>query len=269
MSASADPDVAQRAAALTGRLSPAGVQAGRGLRPAGEQVALHRELHLPRRRSEAAQGDAPVVPQRALEFLRVHHMYLQRRVAWRGSKLTVHALQFLLVMLAWYTAMSRISDYKHHWSDVLAGFGIGILYAVIIVIYIHIKPGETATLAHDQPRGGAAHDQRQRPLRERRVAGLTTRRFGSCSRIGSRATPRDHRMTGARALRRDPPTRSAVDCVLKERPSNETTLQINNDDPSRVRRTADRDRRPSHSTPRTKGEVTPKTNLNISCSTKV
>ncbi|XP_049877011.1 putative phosphatidate phosphatase [Pectinophora gossypiella] len=63
-------------------------------------------------------------------------MYLQRRFTWRGSKLAKHGLQFLLVMFSWYTVMTRVSDYKHHWSDVLAGFAIGTLYAVIVFTFI-------------------------------------------------------------------------------------------------------------------------------------
>ncbi|XP_013193535.1 putative phosphatidate phosphatase [Amyelois transitella] len=63
-------------------------------------------------------------------------MYLQKRFTWRGSKLLRHGLQFVLVMLAWYTVMTRVSDYKHHWSDVLAGFSIGLLYAVIIFTFV-------------------------------------------------------------------------------------------------------------------------------------
>jgi phosphatidate phosphatase len=60
-------------------------------------------------------------------------IYLQARMSWRGSQLLRHFLQFLLIMLAWYTALSRISDYKHHWSDVLAGSILGSLVAVITV----------------------------------------------------------------------------------------------------------------------------------------
>lgn len=41
-------------------------------------------------------------------------LFLQCRFNWRGSYLTKHFLQFIFVSLAWYTALSRISDYKHH-----------------------------------------------------------------------------------------------------------------------------------------------------------
>ncbi|XP_055921774.1 putative phosphatidate phosphatase isoform X2 [Eupeodes corollae] len=59
-------------------------------------------------------------------------LYLQSRMNWKGSKLLKHFLQFLLIMIAWYTALSRVSDYKHHWSDVLSGMTIGALFAVIV-----------------------------------------------------------------------------------------------------------------------------------------
>ncbi|KAM7344606.1 wunen isoform 2-T2 [Cochliomyia hominivorax] len=59
-------------------------------------------------------------------------LYLQSRMTWHGSKLLRHFLQFALIMIAWYTALSRVSDYKHHWSDVLAGSAIGALVAVVV-----------------------------------------------------------------------------------------------------------------------------------------
>lgn len=60
-------------------------------------------------------------------------LYLQGRMTWHGSKLLRHFLQFLFIMIAWYTALSRVSDYKHHWSDVLAGSAIGASCALIVV----------------------------------------------------------------------------------------------------------------------------------------
>nr|CAD7443262.1 unnamed protein product [Timema bartmani] len=47
--------------------------------------------------------------------------YLQLNMTWGGSKLLKHTLQFGLILLAWWTALTRVTDYMHHWSDVLAG----------------------------------------------------------------------------------------------------------------------------------------------------
>ncbi|XP_053614720.1 putative phosphatidate phosphatase [Plodia interpunctella] len=59
-------------------------------------------------------------------------LYLENRMVWRGSRVLRHTLSFGAVMLSWFTALSRVSDYKHHWSDVLAGYGIGLAFAVLV-----------------------------------------------------------------------------------------------------------------------------------------
>lgn len=44
-------------------------------------------------------------------------LYLQRRMNWTGSKLFRATIQITALMLTWYTGLSRITDYKHHWLD--------------------------------------------------------------------------------------------------------------------------------------------------------
>uniref|UniRef100_A0A1I8PM43 Phosphatidic acid phosphatase type 2/haloperoxidase domain-containing protein n=1 Tax=Stomoxys calcitrans TaxID=35570 RepID=A0A1I8PM43_STOCA len=63
-------------------------------------------------------------------------MYLQKRMHWRRSDLTRHFIQFTLVMIAWFTALTRVMDNWHHWSDVLCGSIIGVMGALITANYI-------------------------------------------------------------------------------------------------------------------------------------
>lgn len=63
-------------------------------------------------------------------------LYLQARFTWRGARLLRPLLQFTLLMMAFYTGLSRVSDYKHHPSDVLAGFAQGALVACCIVFFV-------------------------------------------------------------------------------------------------------------------------------------
>ncbi|KAK6312091.1 phospholipid phosphatase 3-like [Coregonus clupeaformis] len=62
--------------------------------------------------------------------------YLQARLSWRGARLLRPLLQFLLVMIAVYTGLSRISDYRHHPTDVITGFIQGGLTAYWVAFYI-------------------------------------------------------------------------------------------------------------------------------------
>ncbi|KAK6484519.1 phospholipid phosphatase 3 [Huso huso] len=62
--------------------------------------------------------------------------YLQSRFTWRGARLLRPLLQFTLIMMAFYTGLSRVSDHKHHPTDIMAGFAQGALVAYCIVFYV-------------------------------------------------------------------------------------------------------------------------------------
>ncbi|XP_064625114.1 putative phosphatidate phosphatase [Lineus longissimus] len=56
-------------------------------------------------------------------------LYLQVRLFVKFSILFKPLLQIMALGLAYYFSLSRISDYKHHWSDCLAGSLLGIAVA--------------------------------------------------------------------------------------------------------------------------------------------
>uniref|UniRef100_A0AAV2JXJ5 Phospholipid phosphatase 3 n=1 Tax=Knipowitschia caucasica TaxID=637954 RepID=A0AAV2JXJ5_KNICA len=62
--------------------------------------------------------------------------YLQSRFTWHGARLLRPLTQFTLIMMSFYTGMSRVSDHKHHPTDVLAGFIQGALVAYCVVFYV-------------------------------------------------------------------------------------------------------------------------------------
>ena len=66
-------------------------------------------------------------------FLLLFQLYFEARLTWKGSKLLKPFLQAIVLYLAMLCCISRISDYKHHWSDVLLGALLGILVACIVV----------------------------------------------------------------------------------------------------------------------------------------
>lgn len=63
-------------------------------------------------------------------------LYLQARLQFEWARLLRPTLQFFLIAATVYTGLSRVSDYKHHWSDVLTGLLQGALMAILVVFFV-------------------------------------------------------------------------------------------------------------------------------------
>ncbi|KAL6472659.1 hypothetical protein MHYP_G00188470 [Metynnis hypsauchen] len=77
-------------------------------------------------------GDKTMVNEGRLSFYSGHSsfsmycmlflaLYLQARMQAEWARLLRPTIQFFLIAASVYTGLSRVSDYKHHWSDVLTG----------------------------------------------------------------------------------------------------------------------------------------------------
>ncbi|XP_064605932.1 phospholipid phosphatase 1-like [Liolophura sinensis] len=63
-------------------------------------------------------------------------MYIQIAMPRLPSRLIRPLLQLALILMAYYTCLSRISDYKHHWSDVLGGGILGLITSFVVVFFM-------------------------------------------------------------------------------------------------------------------------------------
>ncbi|KAI1289567.1 putative phosphatidate phosphatase [Halotydeus destructor] len=96
---------------------------------------------------ECTQPDAHKMKEARLSFMSGHSsfssysmvyvaMYLHSRANWQTFYLLRPLLQVLAIHLSLFTGFSRISDYKHHWSDVLIGLLQGTLAAIITHCFV-------------------------------------------------------------------------------------------------------------------------------------
>lgn len=69
---------------------------------------------------------------------------MQARLVGKWARLLRPTIQFFLLAFAIYVGYTRVSDYKHHWSDVLAGLLQGALIAILIVS-VHGCPQPSGT----------------------------------------------------------------------------------------------------------------------------
>ncbi|XP_056448072.1 phospholipid phosphatase 1-like [Gadus chalcogrammus] len=63
-------------------------------------------------------------------------LYIQARLKYEWARLLRPTIQFFLLATAMYVALSRVSDYMHHWSDVLIGLLQGAVVAVLTVVFV-------------------------------------------------------------------------------------------------------------------------------------
>ncbi|XP_030593192.1 phospholipid phosphatase 1-like isoform X1 [Archocentrus centrarchus] len=92
-------------------------------------------------------GDKFLVDEARLSFYSGHSsfsmycmmflvLYIQARLRSEWARLLRPTIQFFLIATAVYVGLSRVSDYKHHWSDVLTGLLQGGLVAVLTVFCV-------------------------------------------------------------------------------------------------------------------------------------
>ncbi|XP_016413077.1 phospholipid phosphatase 1 isoform X1 [Sinocyclocheilus rhinocerous] len=110
-------------------------------------------------------GDSTKVNEGRLSFYSGHSsfsmycmlflaLYLQARMQAEWARLLRPTLQFFLIAASVYTGLSRVSDYKHHWSDVLAGLIQGAIVALLVVFCVSdffkkkVEPQKEAEIPH-------------------------------------------------------------------------------------------------------------------------
>ncbi|XP_068616777.1 phospholipid phosphatase 1-like [Brachionichthys hirsutus] len=90
-------------------------------------------------------GDKFLVEEARLSFFSGHAafsmycmlflvLYIQARLSFDWARLLRPTIQFFLVATAVYVGLTRVSDYKHHWSDVLVGLLVGGSVAILTVV---------------------------------------------------------------------------------------------------------------------------------------
>lgn len=82
-------------------------------------------------------------------------LYVQARLTAKWARLLRPTIQFFLVAFAVYVGYTRVSDYKHHWSDVLTGLLQG---ALVAVLNVSLRPDVSVRFLRDlQPASLCVH----------------------------------------------------------------------------------------------------------------
>lgn len=97
--------------------------------------------------SVTCTGDPRIINEARLSFYSGHSsfsmycmlflaLYVQSRLTAGWFRLVRPTLQFFFISTSLYVGLSRVSDYKHHWSDVLTGLVQGAIVALFTVFYV-------------------------------------------------------------------------------------------------------------------------------------
>ncbi|XP_026072849.1 phospholipid phosphatase 1-like [Carassius auratus] len=92
-------------------------------------------------------GDPVIINEGRLSFYSGHSsfsmycmlflaLYIHSRMRASWARLVRPTLQFSFIAVSLYVGLSRVSDYKHHWSDVLTGFVQGAAVALFTVFFV-------------------------------------------------------------------------------------------------------------------------------------
>lgn len=76
-------------------------------------------------------------------------LHIRRRRWPLPGSLLGPVIQLVCVVVAWFVALSRVMDYKHHWSDVAAGSLLGVAAAFLAVHAVALE--ESQRIATDAP----------------------------------------------------------------------------------------------------------------------
>uniref|UniRef100_A0A0V0J8R6 Putative phosphatidate phosphatase n=1 Tax=Schistocephalus solidus TaxID=70667 RepID=A0A0V0J8R6_SCHSO len=93
----------------------------------GTDAKLLREMRLSFPSGHAAYSMFPAI------FICLYLYYRMPRIA--VASVLQAFIQTTVFSLAFYVGLSRVSDYKHHWSDVLAGMILGAAVAIFTVVF--------------------------------------------------------------------------------------------------------------------------------------
>lgn len=106
----------------------------------GVDVALYVPL-----RDGICTGDPHIVKEARLSFPSGHSsfttysmifiiIYLEARLVLQRTRFIKSIIQLIAFIAAWFTCMSRVSDFKHHYTDVVGGAAIGLSLAVFVTV---------------------------------------------------------------------------------------------------------------------------------------